>query len=262
MSNNIWFIGTSTNALNANTANYANTANNANNLGGLPANVYALVNAIVNAIVNAAGSNTQVQYNNSSSFAGSYGFIFDYTQNLVSITNTISIGNSSINTQVNSAYIEINSGTIGIINTGSLGATDNVQTNTIYAITALCVGNSSVNTLVNSAYIEINSGTIGIINTGSLGATANVQTNTIFVTNVNVTTTLYVGNSTVNSIINSSSIHIGNSSFSIGAAAPISGTYIQGSIVWNTGAVAGGFAGWICVNGALGTWKTFGLISS
>lgn len=48
-----------------------------------------------------------------------------------------------------------------------------------------------------------------------------------------------------------------------GSAAPTSGTYIQGDIVFNTGAAASGKVGWVCVTaGAPGTWKTFGVISN
>ncbi len=48
-----------------------------------------------------------------------------------------------------------------------------------------------------------------------------------------------------------------------GSAAPTSGTYVRGDIVWNTGAVAGGKVGWVCVaSGSPGTWKAFGVIDS
>jgi hypothetical protein len=47
-----------------------------------------------------------------------------------------------------------------------------------------------------------------------------------------------------------------------GAAAPTTGTYKQGDIVYNTAPVSGGYIGWVCVtSGTPGTWKTFGLIS-
>ena len=47
-----------------------------------------------------------------------------------------------------------------------------------------------------------------------------------------------------------------------GSAAPTTGAHAQGEIVFNTGATAGGFAGWICTTGGTpGTWKTFGAIS-
>ena len=47
------------------------------------------------------------------------------------------------------------------------------------------------------------------------------------------------------------------------SAAPTTGTWQRGDIVWNVGATAGGTAGWICTTaGTPGTWKTFGAISA
>jgi hypothetical protein len=47
-----------------------------------------------------------------------------------------------------------------------------------------------------------------------------------------------------------------------GTAAPASGTYNQGDIVYNANATSGGYVGWVCtVAGTPGTWRTFGLIS-
>ena len=44
---------------------------------------------------------------------------------------------------------------------------------------------------------------------------------------------------------------------------PTSGFYRQGSIIYNTSASSGGYAGWICVtSGSPGTWKTFGAITA
>jgi len=45
------------------------------------------------------------------------------------------------------------------------------------------------------------------------------------------------------------------------AAAPTSGTYTQGYIVYNSNPIAGANVGWICVvGGTPGTWKQFGVI--
>lgn len=45
-------------------------------------------------------------------------------------------------------------------------------------------------------------------------------------------------------------------------AAPITGTWQQGCVVYNTAPTSGGYVGWVCTNGgAPGTWKTFGAIS-
>lgn len=46
-------------------------------------------------------------------------------------------------------------------------------------------------------------------------------------------------------------------------AAPVAGTYVRGSIVYNTTPVAGGTVGWVCTTaGTPGTWKAFGTIAA
>ena len=48
-----------------------------------------------------------------------------------------------------------------------------------------------------------------------------------------------------------------------GSAAPTTGAWAQGDIVWNTGAAASGKIGWVCVTaGTPGTWKAFGAIDA
>lgn len=48
-----------------------------------------------------------------------------------------------------------------------------------------------------------------------------------------------------------------------GTAAPGSGTYSTGDIVYNTAPSAGGYMGWVCVSGGSpGTWKGFGAIQA
>ena len=46
-------------------------------------------------------------------------------------------------------------------------------------------------------------------------------------------------------------------------AAPVSGDWVRGDIVYNSAPTAGGFLGWCCVtSGTPGTWKTFGAITA
>ena len=48
----------------------------------------------------------------------------------------------------------------------------------------------------------------------------------------------------------------------LGTAAPTTGAYLQGDIIWNSTPASGGYIGWVCTAaGTPGTWKTFGLIS-
>lgn len=49
--------------------------------------------------------------------------------------------------------------------------------------------------------------------------------------------------------------------FATRTAAPSSGTHVQGEVVFNADAIAGGYAGWICTTaGTPGTWKEWGPI--
>jgi hypothetical protein len=58
-------------------------------------------------------------------------------------------------------------------------------------------------------------------------------------------------------------LYLSGNKIDYGSAAPVSGSWLQGDIVYNTGAAAGGTVGWVCVtSGAPGTWKTFGAISA
>jgi hypothetical protein len=45
-------------------------------------------------------------------------------------------------------------------------------------------------------------------------------------------------------------------------AAPTTGNWVRGDIVWNSAPSGGGFIGWVCVtSGTPGTWKTWGAIT-
>jgi hypothetical protein len=48
-----------------------------------------------------------------------------------------------------------------------------------------------------------------------------------------------------------------------GTAAPVTGTWAVGELVYNTAPAAAGYLGWVCVTaGTPGTWKGFGLIEA
>jgi hypothetical protein len=75
-----------------------------------------------------------------------------------------------------------------------------------------------------------------------------------------------VGNCTVNyfdfSKRNIISDNTSNAIQTYNTAAPTTGTWKQGDIVYNTTPTSAGYVGWVCtVAGTPGTWKTFGLIS-
>jgi len=57
--------------------------------------------------------------------------------------------------------------------------------------------------------------------------------------------------------------YIRSKNISEGTAAPTSGTYDRGDIVWNTSPSASGKIGWVCITaGSPGTWKAFGAIDA
>ena len=59
-----------------------------------------------------------------------------------------------------------------------------------------------------------------------------------------------------------SALAVAGHSVQYGTAAPVTGTWAQGDIVYNTACAPGGNVGWICTTGGTsGTWKTFGQIS-
>jgi len=57
------------------------------------------------------------------------------------------------------------------------------------------------------------------------------------------------------------SFSLGGKKHTWGSAAPTSGSWATGDIVYNISPIAGGYIGWVCVNGGTpGTWKEFGSI--
>ena len=80
--------------------------------------------------VTPGGSNTQVQFNDSGVLAASAGFSFNKDSNTLSVSNTISVGNSTVNTVVNST--SVTTGTI----TATTAALTNAAITKIYANSA------------------------------------------------------------------------------------------------------------------------------
>lgn len=197
---------------------------------------------------NPSGSNTQIQYNDSGSFAGSTGLVFDKTTNTVSVGNVYSVGNSTVNTQANSTQVTTTNGlfitrmTVGnstvnvasnssVINVGS-SVSINTTTfvagaNVLLSIFGWSVGNSTVNTQANSTTLNV--GSVGL-NASAVLVGANVVANL---------TTVAVGNSTVSVTANSSALVVSNSTFS--AVFDVSGVRVGNStinVVVNTSMVS------------------------
>ena len=153
----------------------------------------------------AAGSNTQIQFNNSGAFGADANFTFD------TATDVLTVGNSTVNAAINSTSIVLASGpranTTGVYpasNTvgAELGDADQrfiINANTINA-SDLATLSGGMNTTTANASVAMNVG-------------ANVSVNT---------SAFFVGNSTVNSVLTSSSLSTGNTT--ITGFANVSGT--------------------------------------
>jgi len=117
------------------------------------------------------GANTQLQFNNSGAFGGDANLVWNTT------TGTLSIGNSTVVSTINSTVY--NGTANNATNLGGLAASNYANTSNPIITTTLTVGNSTVNTVANSTTIVLGGAGAGSI--------------------------LSIGNSTVNTTINSTS---------------------------------------------------------
>ena len=186
-----------------------------------------------------AGSNTQVQFNDSGSLAGSAGFTFDKTTNNLSIANTVIVGNSTVNAIHSAALIQVANST-GTANLSAVALTigTSVVNSTVVAtganvfanLTTVFVGNSTVNASHFATGFQVANST-STTNVTSIGVS--VGTNVV----VN-TSTVFVGNSTVNTTHNSSLIQVSNSTSTanLSAVALTIGTTVVNSSIVSVGA--------------------------
>lgn len=166
-------------------------------------------NSTVNSVVNSTALAT-----NSAAIAGQITVGSNVTVN----TSTIFIGNSTVNTTIQAGNI-------------ALRGTQLLVGNTLFDGDSISVGNSTVNTSINSTSVsvdgEVTSGNTNITGFINVSSTANVGgaitaradvtvngtltvANTASLGNTTVDVLLTVGNSTVNSTINSTSASLGN----------------------------------------------------
>jgi hypothetical protein len=110
-------------------------------------------------VTSVAGSNTQIQFNDSTFSNASASFTFNKT------TNTLTVGNSSVNTQVTPGNVYLNGSTLVVGNTAA-----NITINS----STITVGNATVNATVNSTIYTGTANNVSFV--GSVSA-ANVVSN-------------------------------------------------------------------------------------
>ena len=199
----------------------------------------------------AGGSNTDVQFNNSASLAGTGGFTFNYTTNNALIGNTLTIGT----TIANSTLLTVG-GTGNITPTGlTFGSTANVSLNSIAEILQLnstanvsifapnssanglifLSSNATINASMNSSFLQIANSTgttnltaTGLVtNTGTFSSTLSTTGNASFTgtnTYISATNTTIAGTgATISAVLGVSA----NATFSANLTTSGSNTYLN-----------------------------------
>jgi len=167
-------------------------------------------NSTVNSVVNSTFVTTTNITTNTANVTGS----ITVGSNVSINTSTIFVGNSTVNTTIQAGNI-------------ALRGTQLLVGNTLFDGNAIVVGNSTINTVINSTSISVdgeitsgNTNITGFINVsstanvgGDITARANVTVNGAFVVantatlgNTTVAALLTIGNSTVNSVVNSTAV--------------------------------------------------------
>lgn len=201
------------------------------------------------------GANTQVQFNDSGTFLGAAGFTFDKTTNNIFFGNTVSFGNSTVNSVANSIIHTFQNATsianvspsglvvgTSVVNTTAVGAgigsfttSANVGANVSLSTVQLFAGNTTANLTANSILVSLSNSTsianlsplaltIGsaVVNSTVLTiGTGNFSTGANVGANVNISTVrAFIGNTTANLNANSILISLANST-SIANLSPI-----------------------------------------
>ena len=134
-----------------------------------------------------AGSNTQVQFNDSGSLAGSAGFTFNKTTNNLTIANTVIVGNSTVNSTVGTTLIQVaNSTSTANLNPVSLTIGTTVVNSSALAVGSAVVANATgvwTTGTVNAALLSVGAtftANATLVNTAAINVTGAVNTATLY----------------------------------------------------------------------------------
>lgn len=200
---------------------------NATNAGILTSSDWTKLNTLT---ANGIGgtTNTQVFFNNSNTIGGDANFTYDTSTDILTVVGGLKTGNSTANVTANSTVLQV----INSTSTANLSPL------------ALTIGSAVVNS------------TVLTIGTGNFSTGANVGANVLL-----STTTVFVGNSTVNATHTSSQIQVANSTVnvtvgpgqvSVGANVFANSTAVDvgNTIITSTNLTLGGQ---VTANGGVGT---------
>ena len=170
--------------------------------------------------VDSAGGNTQIQYNKSGSLGGSAGFTFNDTTNNVVVGNTLTVPNFILNAS-NPPANSTSTGTTGTFAWDSSFFYVATGTNTWKKVPITTDGAGGGSPGGSNTHIQYNdSNTFN----GSAAFTFNESTNTVTLSNTlaigsNVTvntSTIFIGNSSVNTTITAGNVHLQGTQLTVG----------------------------------------------
>ena len=150
------------------------------------------------------------------------------------------------------------------IGTETPNATLSVASNTVEFIVQPGVAAADIGTHTNSGLNIKTDSTDRITITANGNITLGLKGNTE--TKINMYGRVGIGVTSVESDLSlstSGAVKFQNKKFEVGSAAPVTGSYTVGDIIWNSAPSAGATIGWVCVaTGNPGQWKSFGTISN
>ena len=150
------------------------------------------------------------------------------------------------------------------VGTETPNATLSVASNTVEFIVQPGVSSADIGTHTNSGLNIKTDSTDRITITANGNITLGLQGNTE--TKINMYGRVGIGVTSVESDVSlstSGAVKFQNKKFEVGSAAPVTGSYTVGDIIWNSAPSANQSIGWVCVaTGSPGQWKSFGTISN
>ena len=187
--------------------------------------------------VDAGGANTEIQFNDNDILAGSPGFTFDKTANLVTVSGNVSAANLSTSGSV-SATGNVSGGNVstpGLIAAGGNITGDNLAANNLVgAATVVATGNISGNNLISS----------NDVTTATVTATGNITANNAAITGeLSADSGSFVGTVTANTVIanvqatsitasgNITGANLVSNAAVVGATLAISGNAATGNLI-------------------------------
>jgi len=173
----------------------------------------------------AAGSNTQVQYNQNGVFGASSGLTFNYTTNVLNIAGGLTVAPNKLVVDSTSSNVGI-----GQLNPSyKLDVSGDVNTTGSYRINGISVLTS---TSLGSGIVSSNLQSVGTLTSLTVSGTTNIQgqttiSNTLFVNNINSTGTISGTTLSATGTVSGNSVTASTATFSSNLSVKVSDHFLE-----------------------------------